>query len=340
VILPVYNGEDFLVRAIESCLNQTFQDFQLLVIDDGSTDETYQLISEISKLDLRVIPYSLPKNCGVVEAMKVGHSLIEEGSSPYIARMDADDINDPKRFEKQIEKLEKNRSLSAVSCKINVMGNEKNPDAKPDDGFVRFAEWQNTLVKHDDIFLDRFVELPLCNPTMIIRREVFKKLNGFQDVDGPEDYDFWLRFFEAGYQIEKVEEVLYHWQDHSTRLTRSDKRYEQRKFIETKVRFLARLDEVRKSGVQILGTGRIARLIARGLMEQNISIHAFYDVAKKNIGRKIFGVPILSHDDFPKQNRCKHFTLIAVGGKGRRKTAESMIMALGYAKGRHFLSVT
>lgn len=340
MILPVYNGEDFVVRAIESCLNQTFQDFQLLVVDDGSIDQTYQLVSSLAKTDLRVLPYSHPKNTGVVEAMSVGHAAIKDGTSPYIARMDADDINDPKRFERQIELLEKNRNLSAVSCKINVMGNEKNPEAKPDDGFIRFTEWQNSLVKHEDIFLDRFVELPLCNPTMMIRREVFKKLDEYQDVDGPEDYDFWLRFFEAGFQVEKVDEVLYHWQDHSTRLTRTDKRYDQSKFIKTKVRFLSRLEELKKSGVQILGTGRIARLIARGLMEHNISVHAFYDVAIRNVGREILGVPILSHDAFPEQKRSKHFTLIAVGGRGRRNIAEELVTSMGYLKGHDFLSVT
>ena len=112
--MSVYNASKFLNEAIESILNQTYKNFEFIIIDDGSTDNSTQIIEKYKKIDERIVFIENEKNVGLTKNL---NKAIKLSTSDYIARMDADDISDVKRLEKQIKFLQENKDISIVgSC--------------------------------------------------------------------------------------------------------------------------------------------------------------------------------------------------------------------------------
>src|SRR5579862_3641768 len=116
VLLPVYNGERFILRSVQSVLAQTFDDFELIVVDDGSHDATNKILSEIKDDRIRII--NNPRNIGIVGSL---NKAMNEARGRYIARMDADDIALPTRFAKQKQFLDLNSEVVVVGTAMSVL---------------------------------------------------------------------------------------------------------------------------------------------------------------------------------------------------------------------------
>ncbi len=123
VIMPVYNGERYLEAAVESILNQTFSDFEFIITDDGSTDTSLALLRRYANRDPRIRLISRP-NTGYVKALIEAVPLAK---GKYIARMDADDISLPERFERQVRFLEQNPDYAVVGSKVLLIDSDGAP---------------------------------------------------------------------------------------------------------------------------------------------------------------------------------------------------------------------
>ena len=121
VIMPCYNREKYIVEAIESILNQTYTNFEFIIIDDCSTDNTFEIVKEYAKKDNRILALKKDKNYCYVHSLNKG---IEIAKGKYIARMDDDDISLPERFEKQVEFLEKNEDIIALGTFIEIFSDD------------------------------------------------------------------------------------------------------------------------------------------------------------------------------------------------------------------------
>lgn len=180
VVMPVYNGERFLRDAVESILKQSFADFEYIIVDDGSTDQTSQILEEYRLLDSRIYIHANPTNKGIIKSLNTGCEL---SSGRYIARMDADDISLPNRLEKQLDYLEWHSEVGILGTSAEIIDKEGNAI-----GEVRLSDspletkWQ------------MFFENRLMHPTVMMRRMVLEKV-GFYRIDaiGAEDYDLWTR---------------------------------------------------------------------------------------------------------------------------------------------------
>jgi hypothetical protein len=182
VAMSVYNGERFLAEAIESILGQTFTDFEFLILDDGSRDGTRAIVEAYSARDARIRPI-FRENRGLVASL---NQLIEESRAPLIARMDADDISMPKRFEKQIAFLAANPDYGVIgsrSVDIDDAGNAyrlagpEHPDTH--EGFIAAVHARQPL---------------LCHPAVMYRREIVQSVGGYHVAFRHcEDLDLWLR---------------------------------------------------------------------------------------------------------------------------------------------------
>ena len=162
VLMPVYNGEKYIREAMDSILNQTFNDFEFLIVNDGSTDSTKQLIESYPDPRIRLVNQ---ENRGVAKSLNRGLRLAK---GKYIARMDADDISLPDRLAKQIEVLESNPDVDiTVSCieGIDSQGN------------LRTQQWQadREAIRHNEIIHRLPVENCIAHPAIIIRANVLKK---------------------------------------------------------------------------------------------------------------------------------------------------------------------
>ena len=186
--MPCYNASATLDEAIESILRQSLVDFELVAVDDGSTDDTVTRLIQWARADARIKPVSQPHK-GIVHALNIG---MEFCHSPYIACMDADDRSLEHRLELQANFLDENPHVDLVSCQVCGF-----PNGQVREGFRIYLDWLNSLLTDADIRREIFVESPLPHPSVMYRKQRVIAVGAYQEVAWVEDYDSWLRLYLA-----------------------------------------------------------------------------------------------------------------------------------------------
>ena len=268
VILPVHDNRLTLPRAVESILNQTFKDFELLVVCNGSPTPVQKYIQSLK--DPRIRYLSLPF-AGLSRALNFG---IRESRYEYIARMDADDLCTPDRLQKQVDLLEANRGIGVVSSLISNEGDTE--------GFMRFIAWQNSLQTHQEMYSARYRDAVVCHPSVMFRRSLFFKHGGYsEDPAIPEDFELWLRWFERDVRFAKIPERLFTWHDSSDRLSRSHPAYSDQAFLRVKIHYLKKhlsKESIRERPLLVLGNSRMVNQKISLMNKSGIRIHKKVDV--------------------------------------------------------------
>jgi glycosyltransferase involved in cell wall biosynthesis len=182
IALSVYNGERFLAPAIESVLAQSFGDFEFLILDDGSRDATPSIIAHYAKLDARIRPI-VRENRGLVASL---NQLLHESRAPLIARMDADDLCLPTRFERQIAYMQAHPDYGVVGTRADDI--DENDRPWPCDGTPHPQTHQEFLAA-----IERGAPL-ICHPSVMFRRDIVLQVGGYHAAFRHcEDLDLWLR---------------------------------------------------------------------------------------------------------------------------------------------------
>lgn len=182
VIMSVHNNEDTISEAIASVLNQTFGDFEFIVVDDGSTDNSGKIIKQFQKKDSRIIML-IQENNGLTKSL---NKALGMARGEYIARQDADDISLPERFENQINFLEKNRKIGFTGCSCEIIDQ--------DGDFINFTYLNNNPRKNAYILAKRNI---FCHGSMMFRRELLSTVSGYREFfKYAQDYDLYLRLIE------------------------------------------------------------------------------------------------------------------------------------------------
>lgn len=330
IILPVYNAAATIEKAVQSCLQQRFTDFELLIIDDGSTDTTSAILQKLAATDERIRIISIAHS-GVTKAMNTG---MENAKGKYIARMDADDEMLPQRIEKQIAFLEANPGTGLVSSLVKHGG-----DPEKQEGYAAHIQWINSLLTPEEISLNRFVESPVCNPSVMFRTELYRKYGGCREGDFPEDYEIWLRWLDQGVQMAKIPEVLLIWNDLPGRLTRNDPRYSAEAFERAKTGYLTEFitgqNMHKDRPLYLCGAGRITRRKSDFLAASGLSIGAYIDIDPKKIGKMYNGIPVIGLDDLPSNENA--YVVSYVSNRGAREAIREILLKKGFAEGSDFI---
>ena len=319
IVLPVFNSAPTLARAVDSILGQTLRQIELIVVDDGSTDDTLQVLRKFTDPRMRVIRST---HHNVADAANTATGLAK---SPLIARMDADDRSYPQRLEKQYQFLTE-RNLDAVGCQVRIVDEM----GQPAPSMQRYEGWINDeTTDSSTIEALRFIEFPLVNPTILARRRYFEL--GFRFGDFPEDYDLMLRAVNRGMQFGKVNEVLFDWTDGPNRLTRTDSRYSPAAFNRCRQLHLLQGPLRDVKSVDLWGVGETGKPWLRWLVDQGITVRWGYDVNQRKVGELIHGVRIKD----PTQMSPADGTLliIAVGAFGVRDLIATHLRSRGYVVG-------
>ena len=199
VILPVWNGQRFLAEAIASVIGQTFHSFELIVVDDGSTDRTRSIAHEFARKDPRVMVIGLA-HAGVGRALNAG---IHAAHGRYIARMDADDVSLPSRLHTQVAFLDAHPECVAVGCDFEVTDEDGLPI-----GALRFPP------RHREIAQSLIDGTGRSMSAVVMRKEAVLAAGGYMDADLPaEDIDLWIRMREIG-TLASIPEPLYRYRRH------------------------------------------------------------------------------------------------------------------------------
>ena len=222
VLIPTYNCEQYIQEAVQSILDQTYTNFECIIIDDCSIDGTVDIIKTFN--DPRINLIIKPKNSGYTNSLNYGLTIAK---GKYIARMDGDDISLPNRFEKQIEVLEQDKDIIVCGSIFRIIDSET---------IITAPE------KHEDIKLALLIDSCIGHPTAMIRKSVLDKHQIFYDTnfEPAEDYDLWVKLSKLG-KLHNLQEVLFLYRVHDNQVSITKKEIQRKSASLSRFNMLSQL---------------------------------------------------------------------------------------------------
>jgi glycosyltransferase involved in cell wall biosynthesis len=218
VVMSVYRDRPFVSRAVQSILNQTFEDFELIVVDDGSEDGSYDVVAEFTDPRIRTVRQM---NHGLVEALNLGVRLAR---APLIARQDADDISLPDRLKHECAWMASHRQCAIVGTFFSYVDE------------VTLEPTGVTIIaatKHIDLVRRMYYDNPIGHGTALIRRQAIMDVGGYSALYGPnEDFDLWRRIVASGGGLSVLPDVHYHYRLNSSGISSTTQEEQHRLFAE------------------------------------------------------------------------------------------------------------
>ncbi|MFT4600365.1 MAG: glycosyltransferase involved in cell wall biosynthesis [Arenicella sp.] len=268
IIMPVKDAALFLVDCLDSILAQTNDNWELIAVDDHSSDESFEILKAYSKKDHRIIVKS-NKGVGIVNALSLAFN---NSSGEFIHRMDADDIMPAKKLEVLLGLLDGQKKAIATG-NVEYFSNDN-----VSDGYLSYENWINNI---QDYRAEVYRECTIGSPNWIVQRSCFDDDISISELNYPEDYDLVLKWHQLGYSIKKSKSITHLWREHPKRTSRNSDIYQQESFFRLKTKHFLDNEISGKEGIQLIGAGVKGKLLAKILNEQNVHFD-WFDV---NIGR-------------------------------------------------------
>ncbi len=278
ILIPFKNTSQYLPECIDSILNQSYTNWELVIVDDGSTDDSYNVVESFSDNDNRIILFK-NSGSGIIEALRMA---FKHCKGDYITRMDSDDIMIPNKLEVLLEGL-RNHGKGHVAVGLVKYFSSKGIN----DGYAKYEVWLNNLTKKGTNFSEIYKECVIPSPCWMIHKDDLITCDAFNPNDYPEDYDLTFRFYKHDFKCIPCDEVLHEWRDYSTRTSRIHEHYATNHFIDLKLRYYLELHYDSNRPLAIWGAGEKGKFIAKLLIKKNIPFEWICDNPKK-IGKHIY----------------------------------------------------
>ena len=325
ILLPAFNAGATIESCLRSIRRQTEPNWECVVIDDGSTDDTAQRVRAVARADTRINLLCQPHR-GIVCALNTGLSHCR---APLVARMDADDLMHRERLEAQCAWLDRCPDLAAAGTHVRLF-----PRSTLLRGMRDYEAWLNGLGAPDDVARDAFVECPVAHPTLMIRRKILEA-HPYRDLGWPEDYDLVLRLLRARHTIGVVPRRLLSWRNGPGRLSQSAPQYRIERFVACKAAHLARGFLAAGETYVLWGYGPTGRAMFRALEKEGKRPVQIVEVNPRKIGQRIHGVPVTSIDALPPPRTRP--IVVAVAGPGPRAIIRNQLARIGYQELEDFV---
>ncbi len=326
ILLPFRNAADTLAETLDSVLAQDIDDWELLAIDDASSDTSAALIRALNDRRARLIRNPRP---GLVAALNLG---LAHARAPLIARLDADDRMHPARLRLQAAAFAQDPGLTLCASRVRLF-----PAQRIRAGLRAYIEWQNRLLTPTQIARALYTESPFTHPSVMYRRDAVLAAGAYREGDFPEDYELWLRLHQRGARMRKRPERLLDWRDHPQRLSRTDPRCRRSAFDRVKLRYLMQepLWRAHHGRFVCWGAGRKTRRRSDTLLAAGFRPRAWIDIDPRKIGNRIDGIPVVA----PEWLRAHpgHLVLCWIANHGAREGIQRFLHGLGLREGREYL---
>ena len=278
ILMPVKNTAPFLTECLNSMIKQTETDFELIAVDDHSTDESHSILNEFSIRDKRVKVFK-NTGTGIIEALRLAFS---KSSGTFITRMDSDDVM-------SVHKLEVLKSnLIAFGSGHIALGKVRYFSEKPlGSGYKKYESWLNSLIEKGTNFEGIYKECVIPSPCWMVYREDLEKCQAFYPNVYPEDYDLAFRFYKEGLKPIACSQTLHYWRDYSTRTSRTHIHYADHTFLDIKMNYFLKLEWDTTKNLVLWGAGDKGKKAAKILINEQLTFTWICDNPKK-IGKHIY----------------------------------------------------
>lgn len=298
ILMPVKNEALHLNALLSSIVNQSEKDFELIAVDDHSTDDSFAIIKQFSINDSRIKVFQSPK-VGIIPALQYAYS---KSLGQYITRQDSDDIMPIDKLENLLKILKSNGEGIVATGKVQYFS-----DFELKDGFKKYEKWLNSLCDTDSHYDQIFKECTLASSNWLIHRRDFEKIGAFNDSRYPEDYHFLFKAYENKLKIKSSNQVTHLWRDHKDRASRNLEQYKDQKFFSFKLFYFKKI--YGSSRICLWGAGPTGKKLAKELIAHDIDFHWVTNNMRK-IGKSIYGVNI--YDYHTLKDRSDHRLIISV----------------------------
>ncbi len=279
ILIPFKNTAVFLEECLESILKQSYTNWEVLAVDDHSSDESTPLVENFAKRDSR-IQILQNEGSGIIEALRTAYAL---SAGQLITRMDSDDIMTPNKLEVMTTSLLDNGKGHLALGQVKYFS-----DQGISNGYERYEVWLNQLTKSGNNYSEIYKECVIPSPCWMLYRTDFDSCEAFEPNRYPEDYDLAFRFYEQGLQCISCDKLLHYWRDYDTRTSRTSSHYAQNYFLPIKLYYFLKLERQNSRPLVVWGAGNKGKKIAQSLIDDQIDFHWVCDNPNK-IGKSIYG---------------------------------------------------
>ncbi|MCK4979174.1 MAG: glycosyltransferase family 2 protein, partial [Candidatus Delongbacteria bacterium] len=282
--MPARNSEKFLSLTINSILDQTEKNWELIVIDDGSEDNTLGMLKDFTEKDPRIKIYKNEEGKGIIPALK---TAFKYSKGDLITRMDSDDLMATYKLKKMKEMLLDSGKGHVVTGPVKCFS-----DDGIKEGYRTYEKWLNDLIINENCYNEIYKECVIQSSCWMVHREDFLKCGAFDENIYPEDYDLAFRFYKYGLKVRSYPELLHYWRDHPARVSRNDQRYKDQQYFDLKLKYFFELDHDSSKVLMIWGTGSKGKKLVRKLQDQYSAPFRWVGNNQKKIGERIYGIEV------------------------------------------------
>ncbi len=290
IIMAVKDTAQYLPECLDSILAQTYPNWELIAINDHSTDETPEILNDYSNSDDRIRVFH-SKRHKLIPTLKEGYQHVR---GTLINRMDSDDKMPADKLEVLVEEWGKYGKGTIIAGGTQHFVDE----GEVGDGFLRYEKWLNNVAVRETHYEEIYQECVIPSHSWIIHREDFEAVGGFEPEVYPEDYDLCFRFYKAGLKVIGIDKVLHFWRDRSNRISRTWDEYKDNRYFELKIPYFYELDRDKQRPLVLWGAGRNGKDIARLILKREQDFHWVCDNERK-IGKDVYGLKMKHFDAIP-----------------------------------------
>jgi len=302
--MPVKNAADYLNESISSINKQTFTSWELIAINDNSSDDSLKILNEFAKSNPKIIIIE-NNGHGIIHALRNGLKI---SKGKYITRMDADDIMDKNKLHYLHQALI-NKGKGWVSTGlVKYFATHK----LLNEGYIKYENWLNQLTSKSNNFNDIYKECVIPSPCWMLLKKDLIEIGGFDTDIYPEDYDLAFRMYSKKLKICGVNKILHLWRDYPERTSRNDPKYLNNTFADIKTKYFINYDHEPNKTLILWGAGKKGKQIAKVLIEHNIIFNWVTDNPKK-INKTIYNKKIINSDILKKDLDLQ--VIIAISSK-------------------------
>ena len=325
IVMPVRDTAPYLRQCVQSIIDQSFEHWELLAVNDNSTDDSLDVLTSLSEGETRikVIDNTTP---GLINALRKGYNA---SIGTLITRMDSDDKMPVNKLSNMVSTWEEAGKGTVVTGSVEYFSDHE----KLGGGYIRYADWINKVIANSDFNNQLYKECVIPSCCWMVHREDFERIGGFEPDTFPEDYDLCFRFVHGKFNIISVKEVLHYWRDRPDRISRTMEVYKDNRFYKLKLNYFMKNQRDASQPLVVWGAGRNGKDLSKSLLEYEQNFLWVCDNERK-IGKEIYGHKLKSVNEV--QKLINPQILVAVASNDDQVTIKKELMNLDLKEGSDF----